>query len=459
MKSKIIKILVIAVFLLIPTFFLLPTARGMADVQAADAVSGSNPYASLSGSYGGGIYGGLPLLGEITEEQRQTMDRLLVMPTGKMNPELWAKILGRLSCFIETKQLVDNKVSDAVMADIARTYGVTGEEFMAYYVQMMSGKLDTSALESYPEGALLELFNKEFEASKKINCKLAAGAGAIGESGATSTAVMTEDVWFEITARIRCIDRTLFILTRYEIGTIFTPFGVTAAEYSVYSDGMLKKMDELTKKDANLWTKDDPVFGEKLSQFKARIETLKKNNCVLENGKKISEEYLSTSTEPVGWEKTKCKLFSCDSCYNVTETSSFWAKYRCKTLCEGCPIVIPPPPPVTNCAGFCSMGGCPSYADKVVSGNTTCAPQKVCTRCGLFKLFNCCEEREAICCRTRPADNCQNQEGSCGLKQCSNGTESVGSKDCPSGKEKYKCGPFGWFTCKRNVGGVCCVKK
>ena len=460
MKSKIIKILIVAVFLLIPTPFLLPAARGVIDVQAATAVSDSNPYSGLSQIYSSGaVYGGgYPLLGEITEEQRQTMDRLLVMPTGKMNPEIWAKILGRLSCYIETKQLVDNKVSDAVMANIAKTYGVSGEEFMAYYIQMMSGKLDTNVFESYPEGALLELFNKEFEASKKIGCKPAAGADAIGESGATSTAVMTDDIWFEITARIRCIERISLTFTKYEIGTIFTPFGVTPADYSVYNEIMLKKMDELTKKDESQWTEGDMAFGQKFKQFKTRIETLKKNNCVLEDGRKISEEYNLPATEPAGWDKAKCKLFSCGGCYNVTETSSVWAKYRCKTLCEGCPVVIPPPPIVTNCAGFCSMGECPFFADKVTSGNTTCAPQKVCTRCGLFKLFNCCKEEATICCRTRPADNCQNQEGSCGLKQCSNDMKSVGTKDCPSGKEKYKCGPFGWFTCKRSVSGVCCVK-
>ncbi|MFA7662791.1 MAG: hypothetical protein WCX88_02635 [Patescibacteria group bacterium] len=386
---------------------------------------------------------------ELTEEQRINMERLEKMPYGKMNANLWIKITAAMSCLIDTKQVTGNKIEDAKMNEIVKPYGVTGEEYLAFYLQALAGKIDLSEFDAMGEDGYFEKMNKEFEELKKNNCKVAGVDDIEVGLEPEPKEKLNEDVWFEITARIRCLDRIMMIFTKYEIGTIFEPFGVTQAEYNVYGEGMIKKMEDLANKDTKLWTKDDEDFALKYKQFKLRIEDLKKKNCVLEDGRVISEEY-NNFTEPTGWETAKCKVLSCNNCYGVTESSNFWEKYRCNNLCTGCPVGTPPVKPVTNCAGFCSLASCPDSAESLAG---TCAPEKVCTKCGFLKLFKCCKEKEAVCCQTKPAEVCK---GTCGLKECSKGMANEGTKDCPSGKEKYKCGFLKLFNCKREVSGVCC---
>lgn len=420
---------------------------------AGESVSGdaginyAGYYENLQKYYSSGI-GGLSSFGELTEEQRQNTDRLLKMPVGKMNPEIWLRATSQISCLSETKQVKDNKISEAQMAEIVKPYGVTYEEYMAFYLQMMTGKLDTGKFENFNVDIFSEKTKQEYETLKKDNCRPPGISNKKQGDFTGSAAPMTDAVWFEITARIRCLDRTLYAFTKYEINNIFTPFGSTLADYKIYSEGMIKKMENFTAKNENQWTKSDRDFALQYKQFNLRLENLKKNKCVLENGQEISEEYSVGTTTLTKWETSKCKLFSCNNCYGVTSSSSFWEKYRCKNLCAGCPVDTPPIKPVTNCSGFCSLSSCPDYAEKV-SG--TCALEKVCTKCGLWNAFTCCKEKEAVCCQPKPVPAC-----SCSLKTCPKGLVSEGAKGCASGTEKYKCGLFKLFTCKREVSGVCC---
>lgn len=449
MKRKIIKITINTIALTILIFLISLVIQN--DVYAE--VAQPPVYSSSSADFYGGLTGRYPYLGEITEEQRLNMERLEKMPFGKMNPDIWMKITSQISCLAETKQIKNNKVEDDRMVEIAKPFGVTGEEYMAFYLQMLNGKLDMNNFSGFNAEILFEKMNQEFEYLKKNNCRPAGGGDNGGNLQASSTVLvvpMTDELWFEITARIRCLDRISLMFTKYEIGKIFTPFGVTPAEYQAYSGDMIKKMEALADKDGSQWTKSDWDFGTLYNKFKVRLENLKKNNCVLEDGQAISEDYNLPDSEPAGWDKTKCKLFSCNNCYKVTDTSSFWEKYRCKNLCAGCPIGTPPDKPVYSCSGFCSQNNCPESADKI-DGN--CEPQKVCTRCGFLKLFSCCKQQETVCCQTKPAEKCI---GTCGLKNCANGEMPTGANDCPSGKEKYKCGFLKLFNCKRNVAGVCC---
>jgi hypothetical protein len=235
----------------------------------------------------------------------------------------------------------------------------------------------------------------------------------------------------------------MFSFSKYEIKTIFGSFGVTPSEYQIYSDNVVKRLENILGKDE--WTDEERALIAVNQKLKPRIEELKKKNCVLEDGTPISEEYNKPIEKPAWWDEKKCNLFSCNDCYKVTEKSSFWEKYRCKSLCEGCPVSTPPPPPVNNCAGFCSIDNCPGYAEQIAG---ECAPQEKCQKCGPFKLFNCCKDVPAVCCKTKPIEFCA-------LKSCPSGTASTCKKDCPSGKEKYTCWVF--FKCTREVKGVCCV--
>lgn len=380
---------------------------------------------------------------EITEEQTKNLERLLKMPTGKMNDDIWFEILLQLSCLASRKE----KIDDAKMLEIVKPYSVTVEEWTAYHWQTLVNRPIT-----YIEKLEEEGMEEKFEKLKKNNCKLKRELPEKElpkEIGLPPG--MTDDVWLEITARIKCIDRIALIFTKYEIETIFTPFGVTPAEYQAYSEDVIKRMEEVLEKDESRWTENDLALAKVSKKLKQRIEELKKKNCVLENGVPISEEYSAPAEEPEGWDKIKCKLFFCDNCYKVTEDSSFWAKYRCRNLCQGCPTSPPPPPPVENCLGFCSMETCPFYADKI---DGDCAPQKKCRKCGPFKIFKCCQEVPAVCCLTKPQEVCQ---GFCALKECPEGTVSAGEKNCPSGKEKYRC--YIIFKCSREVNGLCCMSQ
>jgi hypothetical protein len=377
---------------------------------------------------------------EITEEQEKNLERLLEMPTGKMNDDIWFEILIQISCLAS----INEKVDETTMAELVKPYGVTGEEWTAYHWQTTIEKPD-AFFEKFEE-----MSEEEFEELKKNNCKLERGSlgKELPEEIGPPTG-MTDEIWLEITARIKCIDRIALIFTKDEIEQIFKPFGVTPAEYQAYTQALLKRMEEVLEKSDDQWTEEDRILAGLNEKLKQRIEELKKKNCVLEDGTHISEEYNAPVPEPEGWDKIKCKLFFCHNCWKVTEDSSFWTKYRCKNLCKGCPAPPPPPPPVEDCLGFCSKENCPVYADKIAG---VCIPQKKCRRCGPFKIFKCCEEVPSVCCLTRPPEVCQ---GSCGLKSCPAGTVSAGEKNCPSGKEKYRCYIF--FKCYREVPGVCCV--
>ncbi|MDD4902689.1 MAG: hypothetical protein PHE24_06160 [Patescibacteria group bacterium] len=456
MKNKFAKILIILAVLAVPVFFLPAIARNAAKAESAPALGDASidynqyyaelqkKYAENGMAYSGGAAGSFPVLPEITEEQRQNMDRMLKMPVGKMNPDIWLKISSQWSCLMETKQISDKKLSEEQLAEIVAPYGVTGEEYVAFYLQMMSGKLDTSKFENYNVDIFSEKTKKDYEDLKKNNCRVAGVGKKKAPDIASSTAAMTDAIWFETTARIRCLDRISLSFTKYELNRIFGEFGVTVAEYNVYNREMMKRLEALVAKDENLWTDSDTALILQYRDFKTRLETLKKNNCVLDDGKPISEEY----APPPGWDTDKCGLFTCDTCYRVTDSSSFWEKYRCKSLCSGCPVGTPPVKIVTNCFGFCSLAACPDYADQITG---TCALEKVCTKCGLWNLFKCCKEKETVCCQPKPKPVC-----SCSIKTCPAGLTSEGEKDCPGGTEKYKCGPFKWFTCKRAVSGVCC---
>ena len=384
--------------------------------------------------------GQIPSL-EITEEQAKNLERLLKMPTGKMNDDIWFEILIQISCLAS----IDEKIDETKMAELVKPYGVTGEEWAAYHWQTIIEKPD--AYFEYFEEWMSE---EKWEELKKNNCKLERGSlGKELSEEISSPTGMTDEAWLEITARIRCIDRIALIFTRDEIETIFGPFGVTPVEYQAYSQDIIERMEEVLKKPDDEWTEEDLVLAELSKNLKQRIEELKKNNCVLEDGIAISEEYNAPVPEPEGWDKVKCKLFFCHNCWKVTEDSSWWAKYRCKNLCKGCPSSPPPPPLMEDCLGFCSKETCPAYADKIAG---VCVPQKKCRKCGPFKIFKCCEEVPAVCCLTRPPEVCQ---GSCGLESCPAGTVSAGEKNCPSGNKCHRC----WIIakCCDKVPGVCCV--
>jgi hypothetical protein len=465
MKHKLVKILISFVILTVLAFFILTAAKN--NVKAETAPAG-NPASDSTGNSYADYYknlqqnyaangaslpgtGGFPALPEITEEQRQNMDRLLKMPVGKMNPDIWLKITFQWSCLMETKQIEDKKISEEQLAEIVAPYGVTGEEYLAFYLQMTTGKLDTSKFGNFNVDIFSEKTKKDYEELKKKNCQTAGIGKKKAPDIVAPAAVMTDAVWFEITARIRCLDRASLIFTKYELDRIFGEFGVTPAQYNVYNKDMIKRLETVVDKDESQWTKSDEELILQYRQFKIRLENLKKNNCVLDDGKPISQDYddsNATTTMPAGWETAKCKLFTCDNCYGVTASSSFWEKYRCQSLCSGCPAGTPPVKIVTNCSGFCSLAACPGYADKI-SG--ACAPEKVCAKCGLWNMFKCCKDREAVCCQVKPLPAC-----TCGIKTCPAGLTSEGAKDCPGGTEKYKCGLFKWFTCKRAVSGVCC---
>ncbi len=387
-------------------------------------------------------------LPEITKEQAENLERLLKMPTGKMNDDIYVEIMMQISCLAS----INKKIDEAKIAEIARPYGVTGEEWTAYHLQMLNEPIKwTELLDERTEE-----MNRKFEALKKNNCQPKIKLPGVEDKEEVEdkkeeispSAEMTDDIWLEITARIKCIDRIALIFTKDEIKTIFEPFGVAPVEYQTYTEDILKRMEEVLKKSDEKWTEEDQALAGLSEKLKQRIEELKKNNCVLEDGTPISRDYNAPMEEPEGWDKTKCKLFFCDNCYKVTEDSSWWAKYRCKNLCAGCPS-FPPPPPVEDCLGFCQGESCPAYADKITG---QCAPQKKCHRCWIFA--KCCEEVPSVCCLTRPPEVCQ---GFCGLKSCPEGTVSQGEKNCPSGKECHRC----WIIakCCEKVPGVCCVSQ
>ena len=591
---------------------------------------------------------------KITEEKAKELEKLLVMPTGKMNEDIWLDIMSQLSCFAQINQ----KVDDAKFAKIVEPYGVTGEEWLAYYWQMMTGKREIN-LEKFEEAQ--KKYEAKIEELKKTNCQ-----PTVTPQNGIKTGQMTDEIWLEITARIKCLDRTLLSFTKYEIKTIFDPFGVTPTEYQTYAQDVVKRMEEASKKSNQVTTCTDsdggkdyftkgvvrgknPVSGAwedysdyclggedagKVAEYycspygdeggvridyqcpngcqdgaclkcmdsdggkdyfvkgtargknpltgawedysdyclsdekegyvaeyycspygdegairidyncpngcqdgacltctdsdggkdyftkgvvrgknpvsgawedysdyclsdekegyiaeqycspygdegtiridyqcpngcqngaclkenvkaltklgrrlKQRIEELKKKNCVLEDGTPISEDYNKPIEKPGWWDEKKCGIFSCDNCYKVTDSSSFWEKYRCKSLCEGCPTSTPPTPQVDNCSGFCSMENCPDYA-ATTSGS--CAPREKCKKCGPFKLFKCCSPAPAVCCKAKPIEFCA-------LKNCPLGTAPSCAKNCPSGKEKYTCWVI--FKCSRQVKGVCCVSQ
>lgn len=392
---------------------------------------------------GQSLPGEIPSL-EITEEQEEALERLLEMPTGKMNDDIWLEITMQISCLLS----IDEEVDEAKIEEMVKPYGVTGEEYTAYHWQTLINRPDVWSDD------LVEEMTKKFEDLKENNCQLEKKSPEEeSPEEISSSGGMTDDVWLEITARIKCIDRVALIFTKDEIETIFEPFEVTPVEYQTYTEDILERMEEVLKKSDDEWTEEDRALAGLNEKLKQRIEELKKKNCILENGVAISEEYNAPVQEPEGWDKTKCRIFSCDNCFEVTEDSSWWARYRCNNLCKGCPTSPPTPPPVDACLGFCSQETCPAYADKITGD---CASQKKCRKCGPFKIFKCCEEVASVCCLTKPPEVCQ---GSCGWESCPEGTVSAGEKNCSSKKETYRCGLFKLFKCSRTLKGACCVSQ
>jgi len=370
---------------------------------------------------------------KITEEKGKELEKLLEMPTGKMNDDIWIEIMAQLACFTERKE----KVDDATAAEMVKPYGVTFEEWAAYHWQVLTGKQQTQI----DFDKLVKEYETRYEELKKNNCRLAGKP----QNEEKPSGKMTDEVWLEITARIKCLDRTLLSFTKYEIKTIFDPFGVTPAEYQAYSEDIVKRMEDILKKNDDEWTEEDLALANLNKKLKPRIEELKKKNCVLEDGTPLSEDYNKPIEKPEWWDEKKCKLFSCDNCYKVSEDSSWWEKYRCRSLCQGCPT-SPPPPPVEDCSGFCSMENCPTYAKEITG---VCAPQEKCRKCGLFKLFKCCQDVPAVCCKMKNlVSSCT--EGTCTIDSCPEGTIYSGQADCGS-QEKCKC--------KVKIFGVCFKRK
>ncbi|MDD5528328.1 MAG: hypothetical protein PHO56_05180 [Patescibacteria group bacterium] len=247
MKHRLAKILIVLFILAAPVLFFPAVVRNAAQAETAPALGDVNNdynkyyenlqkyYSANGAAYSGGLAGGLPSFGELTEEQRQNMDRLLKMPVGKMNPEIWLKITEEMSCLIETKQVNDKKFSETQINEIVKPYGVTYEEYSAFYLQLTMGKLDTGKFENFNVDIFSEKTKQEYEALKKKNCQTASIGNKKTSGIASSTAVMTDAIWFETTARIRCLDRTSYTFTKYELERIFGAFGVTLADYKTYS--------------------------------------------------------------------------------------------------------------------------------------------------------------------------------------------------------------------------------
>jgi len=103
------------------------------------------------------------------------------------------------------------------------------------------------------------------------------------------------------------------------------------------------------------------------------------------------------------------------------------------------------------CRGFCTRGECGGGYKNI--GLSNCGQEKVCHKCGFLNLFKCCEKIATHCCQPgKPVNVCS---GICSL-ECPGETSNVGQANCGTQKVCRKCGIFKLFTCCEQKQTYCC---